>query len=317
MSESRKLRLRQGDRGDTPAIVARLNDTFRTPIDGPTWEWYALGNPNGPSRIYVAESDDDPVAGVVAFSPIFLRIDKVRVCSDYAHHLALKPAYRDTFSYLALMQYALKAEAALGVKMAIGPPNPTAYPIHKKLTRWVEFGSLRRMRKLSPQVREHECRQRSSFPDSFDSFYDQVSRRLAFCLEKNAAWMNWRFCRRPGSPYTIYTTGPEDAWTGYIILKSWQEESGYRKAHIMDLHAVNEAAFQELLKAAESYADGYGEVNLWAVQGYPYRRWLEAWGFTTTPADHQPLLARPFNAFMPVYPEGDCCLSYGDGDSQY
>ena len=312
------LRLRPGTRGDTPAIVELLNNTFRTPIDAATWEWYAHSNPNGPSRIYAAlEPHEESLAGMVAYSPIVLRFDGVPVTSDYAHHLALKPAYRDTFSYMALMPHSLKAEEKLGVQMAIGPPNRTAYPIHKKLTRWVEFGSLQRLRKLSPMTREHSCRAIEEFGEAFNRFYGRIASNLVFCLDKNATWMNWRFCRRPGAPYTVYVTGSESDWRGYIILKRWRDENGYRKAHIMDLHADDPAALRELLAAAESYAAGYGEVNLWAIEGYPYRAWLESAGFTTTDADRQPLLARPLNGFQALFPEGNCSLSYGDGDSQY
>ncbi|HJZ96100.1 MAG TPA: hypothetical protein VKE70_06315, partial [Candidatus Solibacter sp.] len=64
-------------------------------------------------------------------------------------------------------------------------------------------------------------------------------------------------------------------------------------------------------------AAGCGELNLWVVQGCPYRNWLESRGFTTTDADHQPMLARSFNGFPATYPEGHCSFSYGDGDSQF
>jgi len=314
---SRGLRLRMGTREDSPTLVSLLNDTFRTPIDAATWEWYAFGNPNGPSRIYLAESDDGEIVGMVAFSPLFLRFQGTPVPSDYAHHLAVKPAYRDTFSYMALMQYALKAEEAFGVKVAIGPPNRMAYPIHKKLTKWVEFGFLERLRKVSPAPEKHSCRELHRFSQEFDSFYERISGGLDFCLEKNATWMNWRFFRRPGSPYKVYAVGAGSDLSGYVILKRWQDENGYRKVHIMDLHTTDEAALQELLAAAESYAVECGELNLWVIQGYPYRHWLESRGFTTTAVDYQPLLARPFNGFAPIFPRGCCSLSYGDGDTQY
>jgi hypothetical protein len=303
-------------REDTPEIVALMNATFRTPMDAPTWEWYVYGNPLGPSRVYLAlESDRDTIAGAIGFAPIRLRIGSAPILGDYAHHLAIKPVYRDTISYLALLRHSLGAQAAGPTKLAIGPPNRTAYPIHKMLMKWLDFGFLDCLRKLSPKARQHGCSQLTSFDAQFDCFYTQVCRNLRFCVEKTAKWVNWRFCRRPGSLYTIYRTGSGEELSGYVVLKRWQDPDGYRKAHILDLHALNETALAELIAAAENYAADCDELNLWAVQGYPYRAYLEGSGFS--PVLRQPLVARSYNGSTPAYPGGYCSLSYGDGDSQY
>ena len=312
-----QLRFRMATAADTPEIVALMNQTFRTPLDPPTWEWYVYGNPNGPSRLYLAlEPERDAIVGVIGFSPIQLRVNGVPVSADYAHHLALKPVYRDTLSYLALLRYSLKAQADGPTKFALGPPNRTAYPIHKTLMKWVDFGFLDCLRKLSPQSRQHTCVEWKVFPDEFDAFYAHVSKDLGFCVEKTAEWVNWRFCRRPGSPYTIYAARNEDELTGYVVLKQWLEPNGYRKAHIIDLHAADETALVSLIAAAESYAADCDELNLWAVQGYLYQSALESMGFTRGDF-RQPLIARPYDGTKIDYPGGECSLSYGDGDSVY
>jgi hypothetical protein len=311
-----QLRFRMATREDTPEIVALMNATFRTQIDAATWEWYVYANPLGPSRVYVVlEPDRDAIAGAVGFAPIRLRIGGSTVMGDYAHHLAIKPTYRDTFSYLALLGHSLKAQANGPTVLTIGPPNRTAYPIHKTLMKWVDFGHLDCLRKLAPKRQQHACRELKIFNDQFDRFYACASRDLKFCVEKTAAWVNWRFCQRPGSLYTIYATGEDDELTGYVVLKQWREPDGYRKAHILDLHALNETALADLLASAESYAADCDELNLWAALGYPYRPALEKMGFTA--GFRQPLLIRPYNGLPPAYPDGSCSLSYGDGDTQY
>jgi len=311
------LRFRMAERDDSNEIVSLLNATFRTPIDVPTWEWYVYGNPNGPSRIYLAlEPSDDAIAGVVGFNPIPLRLEDATVMCDYGHHLAIKPAYRDTMSYLALMRHVLRAQAAGPTHLAIGPPNRTAYPIHKALMRWHDFGFIDCLRKLAPQGQAHSCRQITTFPHDFDRFYAEVSKDLRFCVSKNREWVNWRFFQRPGSVYTTYAaTDSAGLLVGYVVLKLWREPNGYSKAHILDLHALNDEALSELLAAAECYATGCDELNLWAVQGYPYRTFLESSGFS--PSHRQPLLAWPYNGFPVPYPSGSCSLAYGDGDTQY
>jgi len=310
------LRFRMATREDSPEIVALMNATFRTPLDPPTWEWYVYGNPNGPSRIYLAlEPEQDIIVGAIGFSPIWLKVAGASVLADYAHHLALNPAYRDTFSYLALLRHSLKGQGDGPTKFAIGPPNRTAYPIHKKLTKWVDFGFLDCLRKLSPKSQPHSCRELKAFPDEFDAFYSSISKNLNFCVEKTADWVNWRFCRRPGFPYTVYASGNEDQFTGYVVLKQWTDPDGYRKAHIIDLHASDDAALVSLIAAAESYAAGFDELNLWAVDGYPYRNGLESIGFAAS--FRQPLIVRTYDGSMLAYPDGQASFTYGDGDSLY
>jgi L-amino acid N-acyltransferase YncA len=313
--ENARLLLRNATPADTTEIVALLNLGFRTPMDAATWEWYVYGNPLGHSQIYVAAEPDGALAGVIGFAPISLRIDGIAVRADFAHHLVLRPAYRDTLSFVALNRHALRAQAALGVRIAIGPPNRTAYPIHKTIMKWVDFGFLELIRKLEPTARPHACRECSQFAPSFDRFYERVSREAAFCLEKDHVWMNWRFLQRPGAPYTVYITEEGGELTGYVVLKRWREPDGYKKVHVMDLHALDDESLARLLAAADTYADGSDELNLWAVQGYPYRGALEGHGLTS--AARQPLIARSYDGSTQRYPGGACFLSYGDGDTLY
>jgi hypothetical protein len=310
-----RLRFRMATPQDAPEIVDLLNQGFRTRMDTATWEWYVYANPLGPSRVYVAHNPSDTLIGVIGFAPIPLCRQGRRVTADYAHHLVLEPSYRDTLSYLLFLRHSLNAQAAHGVEMIIGPPNTRAYPIHKALMKWVDFGYLDRLRKLKPSPREHSCREVISFSEDFEEFYRNVAKDLVFHLDKNAAWMNWRFWQRPGQPYTVYATTERDRMTGYIILKRWQDPDGYRKTHILDLHAVDGVSLSNLIAAAETYAFDCDELNLWAVQGYAYRPALESVGFS---ADYrQPLLAKTFDGASVEYPEGPCSLMYGDGDTLY
>jgi hypothetical protein len=302
---------------DTPKIVPLLNQGFRTPIDAATWEWYVYGNPLGHSRGYLALAPDGEAVGIIAFAPIALRIGGVSYVGDFAHHLVLTPAYRDTLSFIAFNRHALKTQAALGREVTIGPPNRTAYPIHKTIMKWVDFGYLESLRKMKPAARPHDCRECHEFPPSFDRLLSDVSRDLAFCVEKNHAWLTWRFLRRPRNPYTVYTIGGREQPAGYVVMKRWQDADGYRKAHVIDIHALDDGSLAQLVAAAETYAADCDEVNLWAVKGYRYRPSLEALGFAANPAAHQPLIARPYDGSVLLYPEGPSSFAYGDGDTLY
>jgi GNAT superfamily N-acetyltransferase len=311
------LRFRNATHADTPAIVEVLNQTFRTQIDATTWEWYVYGNPLGHSQVYLAFEPDGRIVGTIAFAPTLLRLCGEVLDADFAHHLVLLPAYRDTLSFVALNRHALQAQAARGRRRTSGPPNQTAYPSHKTIMKWVDFGHLECLRKLSPPSRPHLCQRVTSFPSDFDTFAREFSRDLAFCVEKNQIWVNWRFCARPGSPYTVYTISRDQQTCGYVVLKSWRDPDGYRKAHILDLHARDHQSLVELVAAAESYADGCDEINLWAVQGYVYGDALRTMGYAPNPSAHQPFIARPYDGRSLIYPSGRCSFGYGDGDTLY
>ena len=129
--------------------------------------------------------------------------------------------------------------------------------------------------------------------------------------------MNWRFCERPGAPYTIYSVSDGSELAGYVVLKKWRDPDGMQKAHILDIHGVNAHALQELIAAAETYAVGCNEVNAWAVENYVYRECFETAGFSSTGNATQPVIAKTFDGTQWAFPKGRCSLSYGDGDSQY
>ena len=312
-----RLTFRTATPADTEQIVPLLNRGFRTPIDAATWEWYVYGNPLGHSRVYLATEPDDRLVGIIAFAPIRLRLDGSLIDADFAHHLVLLPEYRDTMSFVALNRRALQAQADLGRRLTLGPPNRTAYPIHKTIMKWVDFGYLESLRKLAPVARPHDCRETPRFSPEFDQFASELSESLAFCVEKDHAWVNWRFCSRPGDPYTVYTLHRGARLSGYVVLKRWQDADGYRKAHILDIHAVDADALSHLTAAAESYAADCHEVNLWAVQHYRYRDDLVALGYAPNPAARQPLIARTYDRSPLHYPAGPGSFGYGDGDTLY
>jgi hypothetical protein len=312
------LTFRLGAREDTPQIVALLNQIFRTPIDPETWDWFTYDNPYGESRVYLAEkAETRSLAGMFSFTPIRIKIQGTLIPASHGHHLVLTPAYRGGSAFIALSRYALQAESSCGTHLVMGLMNRNSYQAHKFLMKWNDFGFLDCLYKVSTRRQDHDCREIKAFGPEFDEFYHRLSPRFSFHCDKNADWMNWRFQRRPGAPYTSYVAERNREIEGYIILKRWQEPDGYRKAHIVDMHALSDVTLWELLAAAETYAADCNELNLWAIQRYPYRELLETAGFAEGAARAQPLAVRWLDGTSALFPEGNASYSYGDGDTVY
>jgi hypothetical protein len=313
-----RLSFRLGPRNDISATVALLNKTFRTPVDEKTWEWYIYGNPLGATRVYLAiQAETDNPAGIFAFTPATLRIRGAPIAASFGHHLCLEPVYQGGSSFVALSRSALNGETEQGVTLALGLPNRKSYQPQKVMLKWADFCSMDCLYNPSPVPRKHDCRELDRFDGEFDLFYSRLAQGLEFCLDKNAAWMNWRFCDRPGRPYTVYAMKRDGDLAGYVALKRWREPDGYTKAHIVDLNALDEAALAELLAAAESYAAGCQELNLWAPSGYPHRAFLEARGFVARDESRQPLIAKQLQGSPLAFPGGSAGFSYADGDFVY
>ena len=317
-SQPPALRFRVAGRQDLTATLNVINQSFRVAVDEAAWEWYLYGNPYGATRVYLGVEPvaETPVA-VFAFTPAPLRVRGKMVAASSGHHLCLTPEYRGGGPFIKLSQYALKHEAELGVKLALGLPNRKSHAPQVMLIKWTDLFWMDCFFKLSPAARTHTCRMIDDFGAEFDRFYTRVAGTLAFCVEKNSAWMNWRFCSRPGGVYTVWAVERGGELSGYAVLKRWLEPDGYAKAHIVDFHALDEDSASHLLNAAESYSTGCDELNLWVAPGYPYRAILEARGFAPRVEAQQPLIVKALGgAAFPSQVE-PASFSYADGDFVY
>lgn len=308
------LTFRSGTPGDDGQVVALFNKTFRTPTLRREWEWFVYENPWGPNRIYVAENSQGRVVGTYCFFPARMWSDNRLIDSSFAHHLVVDTAHRNARTFVEFSHYVLEQEKARGAEVAITTPNASSYLPHKALARWCDFGHLDQMHRLSPQARPHRCCRIDRFDEGFAPLWESARQRFAFTFPKTCDWMNWRFARCYGRAYTTYAFHDDDGWHGYVVLKHWQDASGYRKTHIMDLLANDESALAELLNAAESYAGGCDEINLWCLAGYPYRAELERRGFAVRESAGQPVIVRALNSPIPSSPSGAGSFMYGDSD---
>ena len=136
------LTFRIATRNDTAGIVSLLNETFRTPIDADTWEWFVYGNPYGEGRVYLAEEPDQRrIAGLFSFTPVRIRLQGELVTARHGHHLAVRPEYRGGVAFVGLSRHAFEVEASHGTRLVIGLLNKKSYGPQKVLMKWKDFGS--------------------------------------------------------------------------------------------------------------------------------------------------------------------------------
>jgi len=312
MSDVVKFRL--GNRDDTTCLLKLFKSAFRTPLSEKEWEWFAYTNPYGIDRVYLMENSDKEGVGCYCVSPSRALINH-QIC-DLAcpHHLVILQAYRGGQTFVDFSRFMFEHETQAKTRVLITAPNKNAYLPQKMLVRWSDFGFMDCLYKLCPQSQSHECKSVETFTSEFEDLFRTVAENLAFCFEKSASWLNWRYRDHPSRPYTTFAFYESSRLEGFIVLKRWQELDGYRKAHIMDLWALTDYAVTQLLAAAETYTANCDELNLWCVTGYPYRKQLEANGFVVRESSRQPIIALALDGINLPFPTGSASFMYGDGD---
>ena len=170
------------------------------------------------------------------------------------------------------------------------------------------------MYKSNPKKCEHNCKRINSFTNEFDEFYNLISQKLSFHLDKSTKRMNWRFFNSPNRPYETYMYYDNNKLYGYIVLKRWKEFDGSETMHIIDMHALSDKAANELLITAESVSAGCKKIDMWAVQTYAYMKYIEDFGFTAAQDGRRPLAIKVLDGTKQNYPDGLASFMFGDGD---
>lgn len=301
-------------KADTPKVVGLLRKVFRNPPSEAEWNWYAFGSPFGPSRIYAGQNASGELLGCFGFHPSILRIAGHLVSGSFGHHLAIAPEARGGGLFIRLSEFAFQEEQAAGIRFVYGPPNQNASRPHKILMAWRDFFSLEVLSKKPAAHTSHSCENLAAFGSAYEAMYEEWSHSLSFCTHKTAAWMNWRFLNRPVAPYTTLAYYNRGKMTGYVILKRWVEPNGYRKAHIMDLVALDLQGLAEVLSAADAFSADCDELNLWNSPDYPYRGSLVKHGFTAQPELRQTVIIKDLQDSVLTFPVGQSTFMYGDAD---
>jgi L-amino acid N-acyltransferase YncA len=311
-----EISFRIANEEDSPAILAILNNSFRTPIRLPQWKWYSYRNPEGNNRVYVMLNRSGTVVGCYCVAPARYNLSGRIDNFGYANHMAVYPVFRSAFNFGRFSRFVFDQEQRLGTSFLLGPPNRNAYQPHKILGQWVDSGRL----KISKRTvglgrgRDHSCQLVQEFTLETIHPIQAESQYLNFSVVKSLDWMNWRYFERPNKPYMVFASRSAGCVSGIIVLKHWREADGYRKLHIMQMSAVDEQTAQDLLSAAYEYAGDADEINLWTSHNERFEKLLHAEGFVADEDAFQPLIARRIRNDPPNFAE-PWNFCYGDADS--
>ena len=88
-------------------------------------------------------------------------------------------------------------------------PNRNIFRSHLKAGLKV-FSNLDFIGKFSFERKEHNCIKITSFNSDFDKFYQRITQKSNFIVNKDSNYLNWRYVQRPDRDYQIYTVMKDD-----------------------------------------------------------------------------------------------------------
>ncbi len=276
------------------------------------WKWYSRQCPTGLDRTTVIEDlTTGKLIASLSYLPIQIRYNFIDVRASLATNGNTHPDYQGKGLFTSIGHYALSQEKNFGSSISLGMPNPKAYPGHMKVG-WDVFFELPFLVKYKLKDQTHKCREVKIVDQRFDKFFNQIVMRYSFIVLKDYNFMNWRIANRPDKRYKIFVYEENGTIKGYVVLKKF-DDNGYYKTHIMDIQALTENALKELIAAAESFAYGRNELNMWTNPDNPYHSFFLELGFKEK--ESQDLLIIHFNdGKKRIADEGPKWFCFADND---
>ena len=121
-----------------------------------------------------------------------------------------------------------------------------------------------------------------SFDERIDTFWDTVNGSYNFIIEKNRAYLNWRYCDSRGGDFVVRQAVKGEVVLGIVAIQL-TSYNGYQEGFVMDLLALPGRldVADALLRNVCNYFDGLGvnAIYYMVIDGHPYQEISKKNGF--------------------------------------
>lgn len=285
------------------------------------WKWKYQDNPLDAYFMAVGLSDDK-IIGINHAIPIRIKIGDLIFLCAYAGDTVVDEKYRGRGIYDNLVEYKnelLKLEDIKFVYMVTMNPILikkylyTRFPFPHRILNLVRirdidlqlhkmpvknswavklgytsiklFNELRNAL-ISSNYKEHDLNilKIDRFDQRMDEFWERVSKRYEFIVERSRKYLNWRYCDPRGGEFDIRQAEDGDGHIlGYCVLRINRYIQDYPIGYIVDLLTLSDRPeiADSLVSDAVCYFDdeNVNIVNYLIVRGYPYEGIFMRHGF--------------------------------------
>jgi hypothetical protein len=185
---------------------------------------------------------------------------------------------------------------------------------------------LNKITNLNPQPPSTniEIKEVEKFDDRVNTFYNKVKTNYAFIVEKNAEYLNWRYCDKRGGDFKSWIAEENGEISGFIVLRVNRIDPAYPKGFVMDLLVLDGRLdlVENLVSFASIWFDN-SEVNMVHAQlvaGHAYEAVFDKYGFLDSRIKPH-LTYRPMNISakdLEIFrnaPPSALHYPYGEGDA--
>jgi hypothetical protein len=279
--ENSRFVLRRADfRTETARLLSFRREAFGRDFDTSELLWFNLKHPYYDARAYVAEEKSTGrIASAICMLPFRYGIGGETRLVSLATGGATHPDFRGLGLFTSISQILVEQENLFGINSGIGFPNAAALPLHLAAG-WQVPAELVCFEKRVFDQSFEELHPVGRFDERYNTLYGEAANVFDFIHLKDHRVLNWRYRQRPGTVYHCFEVG-EPKLEGFIVVKKFQD-SGVKKAHIVEFLSLSEESAHRLISIAEQLAMGSDLLNLWMWPHCPYEDLFLRRGFRPT-----------------------------------
>ncbi|MBI4403584.1 MAG: GNAT family N-acetyltransferase [Deltaproteobacteria bacterium] len=245
--------IRSFERLDTKSILELFQLVFGCALDERRWQWQFEKNPFAKPIIKLAH-DGDKLIGHYSLVPLpFWRQGKTELAA-FSIHSMVHPQYQRQ-GILKKLAFAAEEDLAKNkIAFSITFLNDNSFPVYTNNLGWQELDSHlpifitllkpeEALAKILPRAlatflspatrilfRQKAIlntngiyiREVDRFDERVDLLWSQVRQSVKAATERNASYLNWRFCDNPSS-YKIFFAEQEDRLLGFVTVRDAQK----------------------------------------------------------------------------------------------
>jgi len=265
--------------GDEEAILELFSTCYQRELPLESWRWRFQQAPAGPGVIKLAW-DHGQLVGHYAITPISIKLENTSIGTGLSGTTMTHPSYRGSglFPQLARATYLEMRDRNL--VMVWGFPNSKSHRGFIRDLGWTDLWEIPTLRaKLPLRIGEEAAiavREISEIDERFDTLWREAGNGLLVAVERNRAWLTWRYLQNPTTRYRVLTAEADGALLGYLVTKRYKSE-----VHVVDLLALDNSISIGMLRAAgiEAKREGAETISLWLVLHASLHGELEKIGF--------------------------------------
>lgn len=261
--------------GDEEEILKLFQIVYGKSLAPEYWKWRFFDNPVARPMINLV-FDGDTLVSHYAVSPVNLRMADDLCLGALSMTTMTHPDYTGQGYFKKLAQELYEYEVSKSdLALVYGFPNLNShYAFHTRLG-WSNIARIPMLKIFWNGVDENpsgiietDIFQKRHFEISYE-----ISRQFCFKLERNAAYLNWRYVQNPSIKYRIF----EDENSGEYVVASLYQDI----INIVELNCFCEKRMRTLFDAAIfRMNDGYaGILNTWIPMNDRRHVLLERMGF--------------------------------------